>query len=100
MRLIRARVAGLDAAEALQPAAILLDIGMPELDGYATCRLLRQQPWGQAVPVIALSGYGQEEDRQQTKAAGFSGHLVKPVDVDVLTKLLQDLIGLGKPKQS
>ena len=85
--------AGLEAAEALRPAAILLDIGMPGLDGYETCRLIRQQPWGQALVVIALSGYGQEEDRQRTREAGFNGHLVKPVDLEVLTKLLTDLLG-------
>ena len=83
---------GLEAAEALQPAAILLDIGMPELDGYETCRLLREQAWGQAVVVIALTGYGQAEDRQRTKAAGFDGHLVKPVDLGALTKLLMNLL--------
>ena len=84
--------AGLEAAEALQPGAILLDIGMPDLDGYATCRLIREQTWGQAVVVIALTGYGQEDDRQRTQGAGFDGHLVKPVDLGVLTTLLTDLL--------
>ena len=84
--------AGVEAAEALHPAAILLDIGMPDLDGYATCRLLREQPWGKSVPVIALTGYGQEEDRQQSREAGFDGHLVKPVDLGALTTLLTDLL--------
>ncbi|SFE96194.1 PAS domain S-box protein [Spirosoma endophyticum] len=83
--------AGIDAAEALQPGAILLDIGMPDMDSYETCRLIRQQPWGKAMVVIALSGYGQEEDRQQTQATGFDGHLVKPVDLDALTGLLRSL---------
>ncbi|MGF7216539.1 signal transduction histidine kinase/ActR/RegA family two-component response regulator [Spirosoma lacussanchae] len=85
--------AGLEAAERLQPAAILLDIGMPELDGYATCRLIREQAWGQGLAVIALTGYGQQEDRQRTREAGFDGHLVKPVDVDELTNLLTALLG-------
>ena len=84
---------GLEAAERLRPAGILLDIGMPGLDGYETCRLLRQQAWGGAVVVVALTGYGQDEDRQRTKAAGFDGHLVKPVDLGELTKLLRDLGG-------
>ncbi|SFF13722.1 ATP-binding protein [Spirosoma endophyticum] len=84
---------GLEAAEALQPAVILLDIGMPDLDGFASCRLIREQSWGGAVVVIALSGYGQQEDRQQTKEAGFDGHLVKPVDVEELLNMLTDLLG-------
>ena len=84
--------AGLDAVEELRPAAILLDIGMPGLDGYETCRLLREQPWGGAVVVIALSGYGQQEDRQRTQAAGFDGHLVKPVDLGALLALLASVL--------
>ena len=87
--------AGLEASEDLQPSAILLDIGMPDLDGYATCRLIREQAWGQAVVMIALTGYGQEEDRQRTREAGFDGHLVKPVDLGALTKLLTDLLDRG-----
>lgn len=84
--------AGIEAAEKLQPGAILLDIGMPELDGYETCRLIRQQSWGRDLVVIALTGYGQMEDRQRTKKAGFNGHLVKPVDLEELMKLLMDLL--------
>ncbi|WP_052731128.1 PAS domain-containing hybrid sensor histidine kinase/response regulator [Spirosoma radiotolerans] len=91
--------AGIAAAQQLQPAAILLDIGMPELDGYETCRLLREQPWGEFIPVIAISGYGQEADRERSQEAGFDGHLVKPVDVAMLTERLRELIGQGKLKQ-
>lgn len=90
---------GIEAAEQLQPGAILLDIGMPELDGYATCELIRKQRWGQDVVVIALTGYGQPDDRQRTQAAGFDGHLVKPVDLPTLTKLLSDLLGTQRPQQ-
>jgi len=84
--------AGIEAAEEIRPAAILLDLGMPELDGYATCRMIRQQSWGQDVVVLALTGYGQPEDRERTQAAGFDGHLVKPVDLPTLIKLLSDLL--------
>lgn len=84
---------GIEAAESLQPSAILLDIGMPGMDGYETCQLIRQQPWGRDLVVIALTGYGQEEARQQTKEAGFDGHLVKPVDIEELTKLLRKFAG-------
>ncbi len=88
--------AGIEAAEALQPEAILLDIGMPQLDGYETCRLIRAQGWGKAVVVIALTGYGQDEDLQRTKEAGFDGHLVKPVDLAALLNLLTDLLDKEK----
>ena len=89
--------AGIEAAEALRPSAILLDIGMPDLDGYATCGLIREQVWGRDVVIIALTGYGQEEDRQRTKESGFNGHLVKPVDLGALTNLLTDLLPPGQP---
>ena len=81
--------AGIEAAEQLHPSAILLDLGMPELDGYATCGAIREQAWGQQVVIIALTGYGQAEDRERTQEAGFDGHLVKPVDVVALTDLLE-----------
>jgi len=80
--------AGIQAAELLRPAVILCDIGMPELDGYATCRLIRQQSWGESIVLIALTGYGGEEDKQRTREAGFDGHLVKPVDLGALQALL------------
>ncbi len=83
---------GIEAAESLQPSAILLDIGMPGMDGYETCRFIRQQAWGQALVIIALTGYGQEEDRQRSREAGFNGYLVKPVDLEALTKMLTDLL--------
>ncbi|KAA6440411.1 PAS domain-containing protein [Dyadobacter flavalbus] len=84
--------AGLEAAEQLLPAAILLDIGMPGLDGYDTCRLIRQQSWGQNMLVLALTGYSQHEDRRLTKEAGFDEHLVKPVDLEVLINLLKTML--------
>lgn len=83
---------GLVAVEQLKPQAVLLDIGMSGLDGYQTCQLLRLQGWGEQVIVIALTGYGQAEDRQRTRAAGFDAHLVKPVDLTVLLNLLIALL--------
>ncbi|MGV3561311.1 PAS domain S-box protein [Larkinella arboricola] len=79
---------GIQAAEVLHPTAILCDIGMPELDGYETCRLIRQQPWGQDVVMIAVTGYGGEEDKRRAREAGFDHHLVKPLDMKLLTQLL------------
>lgn len=86
---------GIKAAETLRPSVILCDIGMPELDGYETCRIIRQQPWGQEVKIIAITGYGQEEDKRRAREAGFDEHLVKPVDLDLLIRLLD-----GGPNQT
>jgi CheY-like chemotaxis protein len=80
--------AAIEAAEKLRPEVIFLDIGMPDLDGYETCRLIRKQPWGKDMLLIALTGYGQDEDKRRSKDAGFNGHLVKPVDMANLTELL------------
>jgi CheY-like chemotaxis protein len=67
---------------------ILLDIGLPEMNGYDACREIRRQPWGKEVVVIALTGWGQDEDRRKSKDADFNAHLVKPVDYAALLKLL------------
>jgi PAS domain S-box-containing protein len=77
-----------EAAAALRPEVVVLDLGMPKLDGYEACRRIREQPWGQGMFLIALTGWGQEEDRQRTAEAGFNQHMVKPVDPDALMKLL------------
>ncbi|RAK00212.1 PAS domain S-box-containing protein [Larkinella arboricola] len=81
---------GIKAAEELRPTVILCDIGMPELDGYETCQLIRQQPWGQDVLIIAVTGYGQEDDKRRAKEAGFNEHLLKPVDMGALIRLLEE----------
>ncbi len=67
---------------------VLLDIGMPKLNGYDACRRIREQPWGRGMFLIALTGWGQEEDRRRTEEAGFDRHIVKPVDPAALMKLL------------
>lgn len=78
----------LGIAEEFRPEVILLDIGMPVLNGYDTCRALRAKDWGKSVRIIALTGWGQDEDRRKTADAGFDGHLVKPVDHAELMRLL------------
>lgn len=83
--------AGIEAIESLKPAVVLCDIGMPELNGYQTAQLIRQQEWGKKVILIALSGYGQEEDKQQAKQAGFDAHLTKPVNMQELEDLIQSI---------
>jgi DNA-binding response OmpR family regulator len=77
-----------EAAEAIRPDVALLDIGMPKLNGYDTCRRMREQPWGKGMFLIALTGWGRAEDRRRADEAGFDLHMVKPVDPDVLVKLL------------
>jgi len=82
---------GLEAVELIEkhrPEVVLLDIGLPTLDGHEVCRRVREQPWGKDIVVIALTGWGQEDDRRKSEEAGFNGHLVKPVDYDKLLELL------------
>jgi CheY-like chemotaxis protein/two-component sensor histidine kinase len=78
-----------EAAERLRPHVALLDIGLPKLDGYEACRRIRAQPWGKNIRLVALTGWGQEEDRRRSTEAGFDAHLVKPVDFRVLSELLE-----------
>ncbi len=78
----------LEKAHAICPAAVLLDIGLPGMDGYEVAKHLREQAGCAATAVIAISGYGQEEDRARSRAAGFDHHLVKPVDFEELRVLL------------
>lgn len=78
----------LAAAAEWMPTVVLLDLGMPQMDGYEVAGRLRREPSLKNIMLIALTGWGQEEDRERTKSAGFDHHLVKPVDVDVLETLL------------
>lgn len=70
------------------PTDIILDIGLPKLNGYEACRRIREQPWSKGTVIIALTGWGQEEDRRRSQEAGFDHHLVKPVELTALTALL------------
>jgi PAS domain S-box-containing protein len=84
-------LAAVEAAEQFRPEVVLLDIGMPKLNGYDACRLIREQPWSKNTFLVALTGWGQEEDKRRTEEAGFGAHLVKPVDPTALMKLLASL---------
>jgi CheY-like chemotaxis protein len=75
-------------AERFRPDAILLDLGMPKLDGCGAAVRIREQPWGRAMFLVALTGWGQDEFRGRTRRAGFDAHLVKPVDLPALMALL------------
>ncbi|HEX6637896.1 MAG TPA: PAS domain S-box protein [Steroidobacteraceae bacterium] len=78
----------LQAAEKYRPHLVLLDLGMPRMNGHEVCRRLRATPWGKDLKVVALTGWGQEQDRRKTREAGFDGHLVKPVDPGTLHEVL------------
>jgi len=81
-------VEAMESVEKYRPEVVLLDIGLPKLDGHEVCRRIRQQPWGRDIVIIALTGWGQDDDRRKSEEAGFNGHLVKPVDYDKLLTLL------------
>ena len=90
---IRTAHDGLEAvseAETFHPELVLLDIGLPRLNGYDVARRLRQQPGGRDVILVALTGWGQDEDRRRSKEAGFNFHIVKPVELSALETLLAD----------
>ncbi|HEX7368690.1 MAG TPA: ATP-binding protein [Rhodanobacteraceae bacterium] len=84
--------AALAAVQACQPTIALLDIGLPGMDGYALARALHAMPGFSKLPLIALTGYGQAEDRERTRAAGFDEHVTKPIRADELVSLIEKLV--------
>jgi signal transduction histidine kinase/DNA-binding response OmpR family regulator len=84
-------LAALESAQSFRPEIVLLDIGLPGVDGYEVARRLKQDPVTQTIHIIAVTGYGQEADRLRAQEAGFDHHLVKPVDPEVLPGLLASL---------
>jgi len=76
-------------ARTLVPDVAVLDLGMPALNGLEVCRRIRAEPWGRAIRVIAQTGWGQAEDRQRTRGAGFDHHVVKPIDIAALDALIR-----------
>ena len=94
--------AGIKVAAQFRPDVVLMDIGMPKLNGYEAARSMRQHSWGQSMVLVALTGWGQEEDRKKSGDAGFDHHLVKPVEMEALTKLMLGLnrayvLNVGSP---
>ena len=86
---------GLDAvaqAERFQPELVLLDLGMPGLNGFEACARIKASPWGRDMVVVALTGWGQEKDRLQSREAGFDGHLVKPVSAEAIRTLMAESV--------
>lgn len=86
-------LAAVEAAEKFRPDFILLDIGLPKLNGYEACRRIREQSWSNGIVIVALTGWGQDEDRRRSKEAGFDHHLVKPLEIDTLETLLRKTEG-------
>lgn len=79
---------GIDIARQRRPAAIVVDIGLPGVDGYEVARTIRREPWGETTLLIALTGWGQTADKERALAAGFDHHLTKPADPDALEELI------------
>jgi DNA-binding response OmpR family regulator len=102
VQVVRDGIQALAAAAEFEPEAILLDLGLPGLDGLEVARRLRAEVGSPAL-ILALTGYGDREHRQRTQGAGFDGHLVKPLDPDLLRAWLQNARSptsktpLGKP---
>jgi CheY-like chemotaxis protein len=80
-----------ELAERFQPDAILLDLGMPGMNGYDVCGQIRVQPWGRAILMVAQTGWGQAQDRARTREAGFDAHLTKPIDPEAIQEMLVTL---------
>ncbi len=78
----------LAAVQSFRPEVVLLDIGLPGMDGFEVAKTLRAQPEYRELVLIAVTGYGQDEDRRQSQEAGFNQHLVKPVSPTVLAEIL------------
>jgi CheY-like chemotaxis protein len=93
-----------DGEEALQmarrgmPDAMILDIGMPRLSGDQVARAVRGEPWGLRILLVAVTGWGEPEDKERAGAAGFDHQLTKPIDIDVLEKLLGDWAAKPNPR--
>lgn len=92
---VRTAFDGVEAVEMagrFRPEVILMDVGMPRLNGLDATRLIREQHWGKTITIIALTGWGQENDRERSRAAGCDGHLVKPVNLPELQRVLAESI--------
>ncbi len=91
VRTANSGVEALRVVPEFKPQVVLLDLGMPDMDGYEVCHRLRQLPGGEQLTIIAATGWGQEEDRRKTEEAGFDMHMVKPLDTEMLRTTLHSL---------
>jgi PAS domain S-box-containing protein len=90
--------AAVEMAASVRPEVIVLDLGLPIMNGYEVCRAVRRLPAGDSIFIVALTGWGQPSDRQRTEDAGFDWHLVKPVDGDALANLLSQAPAMARPR--
>jgi CheY-like chemotaxis protein len=86
-------VSGIAAVQDFQPDIVFLDIGMPGMNGYETCRRLRRQPSERHIVIVAVTGWGQSQDKQRAIDAGFDEHLTKPVDPTALASIFARGVG-------
>jgi CheY-like chemotaxis protein len=91
VQVVQDGAAAVEAAAQFQPDVVLMDIAMPKLDGYEAAKQIRQQPWGKGMVLIALTGWGQQQDRRRTQEAGFDAHLTKPVNYEAIMAVLANL---------
>lgn len=93
VRIVHDGEQALSGAAEFQPDLLLLDLGLPKLNGYDVCRRIRQQPGGMRMIIVAVTGWDRDEDCRRTTEAGFDYHWVKPVNPATLRKLLADIKG-------
>jgi CheY-like chemotaxis protein len=101
VRVAQDGLSALSAGEEFKPDVVLLDLGMPRLNGFDTARRIRQASWGKHALVVALTGWGQERDRSRTAEAGFDAHLVKPVaEADLFRAIFRVDADLAPPTRA
>ena len=99
VQVARDGVAAVELTGSFRPQILLLDLGMPRLDGYATAKAIRAEPWGADIHIVALTGYTQPSDRARARDAGIDQFVVKPVEIAVLERICQALLaGAVQPR--
>jgi CheY-like chemotaxis protein len=91
VRAVHDGIEALTTGDDFKPQLVLLDLGMPLLDGYETARQIQERPWGKKAHLVALTGWGDEADRRKTKAAGFQDHLVKPAEPEAIKAVIDGI---------
>jgi CheY-like chemotaxis protein len=98
VRIVRDGQQAVDEAAGFRPDLALLDIGMPRLNGYDVARFIRHQRWGKEIVLVALTGWGQEEDKRKAAEAGFDHHFTKPVSPVDIANLMTQLRAASAPQ--